>query len=260
MCTACSASPYHVHASCAQVPKLRERWSDWLKGRGRLAYNGLRKRAVREATAQRRALQEVGEVPEAPAPEERRRHLLAARAKFIKGEGVRHFFTRCAFCGSGGNCIVGPRFRCIHCPAFDCCLKCEPRLKDEHDKDHIFEILFECEFDWAGAGVELPTGTRVRLRQHAVAMSGGEASGLPEAAAASLSSAPLAGQKRKRRGYGLEGVIRAFKKGRYDVELLSDAGTAMRHVLPQQLQPLLTQGQAQELLEGASRANSEGGA
>jgi len=141
VCTGCAASPYHFHAACAEVPTLRARWHDWLRGRGRVAYRGLRQRAVREATAQRRALQEAAEVIEAPGPDARRRHLLGARAKFIKGEGVRHFFTCCSLCGSEEKCIVGPRFRCIHCPAFDCCLKCEPRLATEHDPEHIFEIL-----------------------------------------------------------------------------------------------------------------------
>lgn len=241
ICTGCGTSPFHYHGQCSDIPKLRERWHDWLKGRGRTAYRGLRQKAMREAIAQRRALEEASEAAEVALPAEaRRRSLLAARAKFIKGEGVRHFFTRCKLCDNAGSCIVGPRFQCLHCPSYDVCLKCEPRLATEHDQDHTFQIHFECEFDWGKNGVELPVGTHARLRQHPVDTEG---LGHPDAPAS-----VAVGQKRKRRGYGLEGVIRGFKRGKYDVELL-DTG-AMRHVLPQDLQPLLTQRQAQKLLEG----------
>lgn len=259
-CTACGESPYHYHSTCGQVAPLRQRWSDWCNGRGRTAYRGLRKRAVREATAQRRALRDVS----VAGRNARQANLLAARANFIKGEGVRHFFTQCTFCGSNGKCIVGPRFRCIHCPAFDCCLKCEPRLADDHPADHVFEILFECEFDWEKAGVQLPLGTRARIRQHPVDMEVQSVGAAGAAASSSGAGAPAAldvgaaSKQRKRRGYGLEGVIKGFKKGRYDVEL-ADGGVT-RHVLPQELQPLLTQSQAQKLLvcgAGAKRCTAD---
>lgn len=223
-------------------------WCDWQHGSGRRIYQGLCQKAGREAAVQRRLLREAQEaIGASSSPSSRKRHLLAARAKFIKGQGVRHFFTRCALCGSNDGCIVGPRFRCLHCPAFDCCLKCEPRLEKEHAANHVFEILFECDFDWGKAGVELPPGTRARLRQHPV--EGGDAvTTRPEQADVSRS--------RKRRGYGMEGVIREFKRGRYDVEM--DEG-GLRHVLPQDLQPLLSQRRAQELLSPACPAASSAG-
>jgi hypothetical protein len=241
VCTGCNTSPYHFHGQCADMPKLRERWHDWSQGRGREAYRGLRQKAMREATAQRRALQEATEGDGSElATDARRRHLLAARAKFIKGEGVRHFFTCCTLCGSGGQCIVGPRFQCLHCPAFDCCLKCEPELAATHDKDHVFRICFECEFDWGQASVEFPVGTRARLRQHPV-----------ETLQERIEATPVVGRKRKQRGYGLEGIIKDFKRGKYTVELL-DGG--VRYVVPQDLHPLLTQHQAQLLLESGAAA------
>lgn len=251
-CTACGGAPYHFHAQCAEVPQLRRRWLDWLQGRGRRAYRTLRKQAVREATAQRRALREAAAATQSSGggadgpPPTRRRQWLAARANFLKGEGVRHFFSSCALCGSRGGCIVGPRFRCLHCRAFDCCLRCEPRLRRAHPRDHVFEILFECEFDWQQAGIQLPVGTRARLRQHPIdwreeGAAPGEGGGAPSAGAASDPRGP-----RKRRGYGLEGVVVGYKRGRYDLQLNDDG--SMRHVLPKDLQPLLTQKRAQKLL------------
>jgi len=269
-CTGCGEWPFHYHAQCLDVPKLRERWVDWTVAGGRRAYRGLRAKAFREAVAQRRALREAADALSAtpscdktrtkPAPPSRKRNMLAARANFIRGEGVHHFFTSCAICGSKGGCIVGPRFRCIHCPSFDCCFKCEPKLQKRHDKDHIFEILFECEFDWGQAGIELPPGTRARVRENPVGASQSAPDGRPDSfegdggvsasAAAPPSTAPrLRGPprpKRKVRGYGLDGVILGFKRGRYDLQLKEDG--SIRHVLPCDLQPLLSQQKAKELL------------
>jgi hypothetical protein len=75
----------------------------------------------------------------------------------LRGRHAFHPFTGCSMCGS--NCIAGPRFRCIHCPAFDVCGNCEPKLGDVHPADHVFEILFESDFrcPW------LPRGTRVTI-------------------------------------------------------------------------------------------------
>jgi len=253
LCTGCGESPYHYHAQCEVVQQLRERWLGWRHG-GRTTYCCLRSKALRAAHAQRRALKEAadtavtaeggsnGAVRITPPPPQR---LSVARAKFVQGEGVRHFFTRCALCGSGGRCIVGPRFRCIHCPAFDCCLRCEARLAGLHDQAHTFQIMFECEFDWGRLAAELPPGTRARLREHPVSIA---AAAEGDAMAASSAHTTEAGAQplRKRRGHGLEGVIRGFKRGRYELELKNGGG--MRHVLPQELQPLLTQKQAQRLL------------
>jgi len=268
-CTGCGEWPYHYHARCVDVPKLRERWVDWTVAGGRRAYRGLRAKAFREATAQRRALREAAEALSATpcsmktgmksAPPPRKRNMLAARANFIRGEGLHHFFTSCAICGSKGGCIIGPRFRCIHCPSFDCCFKCEPKLKKRHDKEHIFEILFECQFDWSQAGIELPPGTRARVRENPI---GGTSQRVPDghpetfdgdagvsaSAAAPPSTAPSGAPrpKRKVRGYGLDGVILGFKRGRYDLQLKEDG--SIRHVLPGDLQPLLSQKKAKELL------------
>lgn len=258
-CTGCGDS-YHHHAKCEEVPGLRTRWTDWVDGRGRSAYRRLRCKAVNEAATQMRALREAASQPEldlsaeprasARAPARalaRKRRLLAARAKFIKGEGVRHLFTQCAICKSRGQCIVGPRFRCIHCPTYDVCLKCERRLSRVHDTTHVFQVMFECAFDWAQTGVQLPAGTRARLRQHPLDKESGPA-GLVDVA---LTSAPTR-RKRKAAGYGLEGVIRGFKQGKYDVQL--DGEARLRHVLPNDLQPLVSQLKAQRLLFPEERA------
>mmetsp|Transcript_37102 Transcript_37102/g.65336 ORF Transcript_37102/g.65336 Transcript_37102/m.65336 type:complete len:779 (-) Transcript_37102:154-2490(-) len=244
-CSQCGDSPYHYHGRCSQMPRLRMQWTDWKHGRGRRVYQGLCQKAAQEASAQRRLLREAEEAIHGPqSPATRARHRLAARVNFIKGQGVRHFFTRCALCGSNDNCIVGPRFRCLHCPAFDCCLKCEPRLETEHNASHVFEILFECEFDWGQAGVQLPSGTRARIRQHPVE--------LAEAAPAGDAASDMhEARTRKRRGYGMEGVVLELKRGKYEVQM-DDGG--LRHVLPQDLQPLLSQRRAQELLAPACRA------
>jgi len=57
-CTSCGGTPYHYHGRCADVQQLRARWLAWLQG-GREAYQGLQKRAVREATTQQRALRDA---------------------------------------------------------------------------------------------------------------------------------------------------------------------------------------------------------
>ncbi|CAJ1349831.1 unnamed protein product [Effrenium voratum] len=81
----------------------------------------------------------------------------------------------CAVCGV--DRIVGPRFRCIHCPSFSVCpdaqresgewicQKCEPKL--EHAEGHVFEIMFEDDLDWEKVDVQLPKGIRARLRKRA---------------------------------------------------------------------------------------------
>eukprot|EP00746_Dinoflagellata_sp_MGD_P167623 gnl/MRDRNA2_/MRDRNA2_98406_c0_seq1.p1 gnl/MRDRNA2_/MRDRNA2_98406_c0~~gnl/MRDRNA2_/MRDRNA2_98406_c0_seq1.p1 ORF type:complete len:697 (+),score=123.68 gnl/MRDRNA2_/MRDRNA2_98406_c0_seq1:103-2193(+) len=81
----------------------------------------------------------------------------AAAPSRLRGRHAFHPFTACCLCGS--DCISGVRFRCIHCPAFDVCGSCEPKLVDVHPADHVFEILFESDFrcPW------LPRGTRVTM-------------------------------------------------------------------------------------------------
>merc|ERR1719195_1970339 len=94
--------------------------------------------------------------------------------------------------------------------------------------------------------ITLPKGTRARIRRQVDS---------PQEAAGR-------GQKRRPpKSGGLEGVIRGQKRGRYVLELPDGAGA--RHVLLEHLQPLLTQKQAERLLDltatpGAA-ASSEAG-
>lgn len=169
-----------------------------------------------------------------------------ARVGAISGRGVRHLFAQCHYCGDGEKCISGPRFRCIHCPSFSCCLKCEPRLAAEHDANHVFEVLFEDEIDWGVTDVVLPKGTRARIRRRSQVSDttmGGEAAN---------SDAPA--RKRRRQDSGLEGLIKGQRGGKYVLDLAGGMGT--RHIAGEDLQPLLTQKQAERLLV----ASAEGGA
>jgi len=79
----------------------------------------------------------------------------------VRGSGVFHPFIDCTLCGTEDACagIAGLRFRCLHCKDFDVCGDCEPRLGSEHNPEHVFEIMFESEFEWNF----LPKGTKVRL-------------------------------------------------------------------------------------------------
>lgn len=198
---------------------------------------------------------------EQPRPSLAVQHCLARRGA-ISGRGVRHLFTQCSLCGSGGRCILGPRFRCIHCPDFSCCSKCEQRLATEHEEGHVFEIMFEDELDWSKIGVPLPRGIRARIRRrvsHLPAPESDAMEDVPVVGAASSSSAgAAAGAGRKRRandGAGLEGVLRGQKRGRYVLELPDGGGN--RLVSAQTLQPLLTQKQAEQLLaSGIAVANT----
>eukprot|EP00443_Scrippsiella_acuminata_P005303 CAMPEP_0115269210 /NCGR_PEP_ID=MMETSP0270-20121206/52923_1 /TAXON_ID=71861 /ORGANISM="Scrippsiella trochoidea, Strain CCMP3099" /LENGTH=119 /DNA_ID=CAMNT_0002685445 /DNA_START=40 /DNA_END=396 /DNA_ORIENTATION=- len=119
-------------------------------------------------------------------------------------------------------------------------MKCEPRLAEEHEEGHVFEIMFEDEVDWSKTGVTLPKGTRARIRRRASpprAEVGEEDGGGGGASGSGGPAGP--GQGRKRRAdpsAGLEGVIRGQKRGKYMLELPDGAGT--RHVAPENLQPL----------------------
>mmetsp|Transcript_6043 Transcript_6043/g.14442 ORF Transcript_6043/g.14442 Transcript_6043/m.14442 type:complete len:742 (-) Transcript_6043:364-2589(-) len=81
-----------------------------------------------------------------------------------RGRDLLHAFVDCTLCGSEGKGIRGPRFRCLHCESFDVCSNCEKHLGEVHFLDHVFEILFEPDFEWGSIGW-LPSGTRVRLRR-----------------------------------------------------------------------------------------------
>eukprot|EP00931_Biecheleriopsis_adriatica_P116420 TRINITY_DN92059_c0_g1_i1.p1 TRINITY_DN92059_c0_g1~~TRINITY_DN92059_c0_g1_i1.p1 ORF type:complete len:770 (-),score=168.76 TRINITY_DN92059_c0_g1_i1:41-2350(-) len=255
MCTACSATPYHYHGECKDVQTLRSRWLAWLQG-GREAYKGLQKRAKRTATTQHRALKEACEFESQQSPAQSQEELPAApstakkptaaqaakltRAKCIAlgGTGVRHLLAQCSLC-SGDRTILGPRFRCIHCPNFNACLKCEAKAAAEHHEGHVFEIMFEDDLDWERIDVQLPKGVRARLRRR---ISDGTGSTGQDAAAAGEDS----GRKRMRAGLCCEGVLRGQKRGKYALDLLD--GTGVLDVAPCDLQPLLTQKQAERLL------------
>lgn len=78
-----------------------------------------------------------------------------------RGRDTLHAFVDCSVCGTSGRGIRGPRFRCLHCQSFDVCSDCEPRLGELHERDHVFAIMLESDFDWGST--RLPLGTRVRL-------------------------------------------------------------------------------------------------
>jgi len=83
--------------------------------------------------------------------------LEAAGAK-LRGALVRHFFVTCNVCNSSS--IRGPRFRCVHCESFDCCLNCEGKLGEVHPQEHVFEIILEPS-DLINE--DLPVGTEVEI-------------------------------------------------------------------------------------------------
>merc|ERR1712232_395806 len=81
-----------------------------------------------------RAVQEAKPMPRLDAAEVR-----------LKGAGLRHAFCKCSACNEE---IIGPRFRCIHCPDFSLCVNCDrSRSMVNHADDHVFEILFKAEYD-----------------------------------------------------------------------------------------------------------------
>lgn len=81
-----------------------------------------------------------------------------------RGLGVFHPFVNCHLCGSGGQGIKGLRFRCIHCEDVSVCTRCSLQLSKHHAADHVFEIMYESDYDWGG--VRLPDGMPVRLVRH----------------------------------------------------------------------------------------------
>lgn len=184
---------------------------------------------------------------------QKRRAAAATRQVAVSGRGVRHLYTECGLCGEPGKCIVGLRFRCIHCQNFSCCAKCEPRLQKEHDLSHVFEIMFEDDLDWKAINVTLPKGSRARIRRRF------------DPTDDVVTATRNRGSKRKPlQGAGLEGVIKGQKRGKYVLELPDGAGA--RHVAIEHLQPLLTQKQAEKLIEearaakGALKASGKNGA
>lgn len=239
VCTACGVTPYHYHGKCTEVQVLRARWQSWISG-GREAYKAFQKRLKRTANTQQRALQEALEIgsqaedaemqsqpaesPRAVAPKAK------AKAKgrpgmkgsmVLGGNGVRHLLTSCSMCS---KTILGPRFRCIHCASYSACQRCEPKLAN-HPEGHVFEIMFEDDLDWEKADVQLPKNLRARLRFTALQETGNT-------------------QGRKR-SLSAEGVLRGIKRGKYNFELADGSGSI--EVSPKDVQPLLTQKQAERL-------------
>eukprot|EP00913_Durusdinium_trenchii_P035693 g33398.t1 len=104
-------------------------------------------------------------------------------SQLLGGHGVRHLLTTCDICSKG---ILGPRFRCIHCPSYNACLKCESKLGSD-------------------------TGAQ-----------GG-----------------------RKRSLSAEGVLRGVKRGKYQFELSDGTGTL--EVTPNEIQPLLTNKEAERL-------------
>eukprot|EP00927_Polykrikos_kofoidii_P038435 TRINITY_DN32781_c0_g1_i1.p1 TRINITY_DN32781_c0_g1~~TRINITY_DN32781_c0_g1_i1.p1 ORF type:complete len:1896 (-),score=226.58 TRINITY_DN32781_c0_g1_i1:426-5957(-) len=75
----------------------------------------------------------------------------------LLGAGVKHFFVTCSLCHKS---IRGPRFRCIHCEAFDCCVDCERFLSEAHTIDHVFEIILK---PVETINEDLPVGSEVEI-------------------------------------------------------------------------------------------------
>lgn len=92
-------------------------------------------------------------------PESRPLPPLDAAEVRLRGAGLRHPFSWCSICNEQ---IVGPRFRCIHCPDFNLCAGCDHHRKPgSHPDEHIFEILFKADYDLREGG--LPAGTVITL-------------------------------------------------------------------------------------------------
>lgn len=73
------------------------------------------------------------------APESRPLPQLNVEEVRLRGANLRHPFTHCSSCEQD---IVGPRFRCIHCPDYNLCVTCERECATcaTHPLNHVFEI------------------------------------------------------------------------------------------------------------------------
>jgi len=86
---------------------------------------------------------------------------ITAKAIVIRGKETFHPSVHCDICSEPGAGLKGIRFRCVHCACFNVCSTCEPNVAASHEPSHVFDILYETDFDWSQ--VQLPLGTRVRL-------------------------------------------------------------------------------------------------
>merc|ERR1712007_37524 len=243
-------------------------------GGGREAYQGLRRQAIREVSAQQRALHEVlstaatddrwacpqcsrlvkkvegkevmicGEDNQPGCghhfslktakncrrkPALNRIPLALSRVGAIIGRGVRHLGTACDLCTTGGKYILGLRFRCVHCPNFSVCSRCEPKLADKHEEGHVFEIMAEDDIDWSQNGIAFPRSTRARIRQDHLGRMGNDVESNVD-------------RKRRHGNNGIEGMIRGQKRGKYVLDLTGGGG--IEYVAAKDLQPLFSQKQA----------------
>lgn len=80
-----------------------------------------------------------------------------------RGKATLHAFINCDLCGSSdGRGIIGPRFRCLHCPDFNVCLACEPQLASAHAQGHVLRSFSKQNL----SGLQLPVDTAVRTIRH----------------------------------------------------------------------------------------------
>jgi len=84
------------------------------------------------------------------------------RPAAVRGADAFHPFADCSLCKCEG--ILGPLFRCIHCESFSICVLCEERASELHNADHVFEIMYESNYDWSQ--VRLPIDMPVRIVRH----------------------------------------------------------------------------------------------
>lgn len=91
------------------------------------------------------------------APDSRPLPRLDVQDVKVRGAGIRHPFCRCSRCRQD---IVGPRFRCIHCPDYNLCASCDSdaAVAQDHPASHVFQILFQPEYDLRA---HLPVGSRI---------------------------------------------------------------------------------------------------
>lgn len=129
-----------------------------------------------------------------------------AESRRRRAAETRHVFVDCSLCGSGGDGIVGLRFRCLHCKSFSVCAACEPKLAEVHEKEHVFEIVAEAAFSWEA--IRLPVGTLARTVRKGETLpwgtfEEGEARVLPEGLTGKVGQAvscPVQRVRRKKRG------------------------------------------------------------
>merc|ERR1719199_1156732 len=74
--------------------------------------------------------------------------VVAPKSVLVRGKGAFHPSVHCDMCSKPGDGLKGIRFRCIHCACFNVCSACEPTVGTAHDTSHVFELIYETDFDW----------------------------------------------------------------------------------------------------------------